>query len=544
MKEENNAVHEVKLKGLPLSPGLVIARVCMFNENRHNNLPVYKVEGSGLEQEINRVKQAIKIAGVKLEEVRKQVSERIGDAEAGIFVAQKMILEDKTLLDKVSDLIRNHFLNAENAVSSILDSYETRLQEVDNEYLRERASDFGEVKRRLLDLLSDMQPSLQCTNQQHCQKGKNRIIVAEELTPSLTVELDTGRVLGFVSERGGQNSHGSILARALGIPAVSGLAGFRQKVGCGTELLVNGDTGEVVIRPSEQTITKARVEHDKPMMLPVAAHPVKGLKVMANINLASDTREALEMKAEGIGLYRTEMEIIATGKLLSEDELFERYSSVVKSMKELPVTFRVFDVGSDKPFPFLKIPAEQNPSLGWRGGRLLLGKKELLRSQARALARASAHGPINVMYPMIIDLDQFIELKALFEDSTKDLPKANLKHGVMFEVPSACLDAMEILDVADFGSIGTNDLIQYLFAIDRNNEFVAYDYKPARPVLWKLITIVAKAAQATGKPLSVCGELAADPAHIHRILETGIDTVSVSSRLITQIRNEVEKPSK
>jgi len=541
MNVRNSSTSEVKLKGLPLSPGLVIARVCMFNEHRHSNLPDYKVEGSGVELEITRVQRAIELAGARLEDVRKQVSDRIGNAEAGIFVAQKMILEDKTLLEKVSDLIRNHLLNAENAVTSVLDSYESRLQEVDNEYLRERSSDFGEVKRRLLDILSDMKPSLQCSNQQHCQKGKNRIIVAEELTPSLTVDLDTGRVLGFVSERGGRNAHGAILARALGIPAVSGLSGFRQKVGCGTELLVNGDTGEVVIWPSEQTITKARVEHSKPMMLPVSASPVKGLKVMANINLASDTREALEMQAEGIGLYRTEMEIIATGKLLSEDDLYERYSSVVKAMKKLPVTFRVFDVGSDKPFPFLKIPVEQNPSLGWRGGRLLLGKKELLRNQARALARASAHGQVNVMYPMIIDLEQFLELKALFESFTRDLPEGNLKHGVMFEVPSACFDAKEILEVADFGSIGTNDLIQYLFAIDRNNEFVAYDYKPARPVLWKLIKIIAEAAAATGKPLSVCGELAGDPEHIHRISELGIDTVSVSSRLITQIRNEMEK---
>ncbi|OGV64184.1 MAG: phosphoenolpyruvate--protein phosphotransferase [Lentisphaerae bacterium RIFOXYA12_FULL_48_11] len=532
---------ELKIKGLPLSPGLAIAKVCMFNERRHSNLPMYKVRGEGIELEIGRVERAIEIAGNKLDEIKKQVAERIGNAEAEIFVAQKMIMEDTTLIEKVADLIKNHCVNAENAVSSVLDSYETRLQEVDNEYLRDRASDFGEVKRRILDVLSDMKPSLQCTDEKHCQRGKNRIIVAEELTPSLTVDLETELVLGFISERGGQNSHGAILARALGIPAVSGLPDFRKKVGCGTELLINGDSGEVVIWPSEETITMARVEHEKPILMPAASDPVLGLKVMANISLATDVKEAIHMKAEGIGLYRTEMEIIISGKLLSQEELYQRYSNVVKEMKGLPVTFRTFDVGSDKPFPFLNISHEQNPSLGFRGARLLLGKKDLLQNQARALARASIHGPINIMYPMVIDLAQFLELKTIVEEAIKDTPKGTIKHGVMFEVPSACLDAREILEHADFGSIGTNDLIQYMFAIDRNNEFVAYDYNPGRPALWKMIKIVADAGAATGKSISVCGELAGDPTYLSKIMNLGIKVVSVSSRLIPGIRNELNK---
>ncbi|MDD4873346.1 MAG: phosphoenolpyruvate-utilizing N-terminal domain-containing protein, partial [Kiritimatiellae bacterium] len=331
--------HEVKIKGLPVSPGLAIARVCMFNEQRHSNLPIYKVKGTGVDLEIARVKRAIEIAGKRLEELRTQISEKIGKAEAEIFVAQKMILEDTTLFKKVVELITEHLLNAENAVSSVLDSYETRMQEVDDEYLRDRASDFGEVKRRILDVLSNMKPSLQCTDKGHCQKGKNRIIVAEELTPSLTVDIETDQILGFVSERSGQNSHGAILARALGIPAVSGLTGFRQKVGCGTELLINGNTGEVVIWPKEETIRKAKAESRKSIQSLVSTDPVAGCKVMANINLASDVNEAIDRKAEGIGLYRTELEIIATGKLLNEDDLYKRYSSVVKSMIGLPVIF-------------------------------------------------------------------------------------------------------------------------------------------------------------------------------------------------------------
>ena len=250
---KNGVQNEVKLKGLPLSPGLAIARVCLFNEHRHSNLPIYKVPGSGVELEVRRVEKAIELGGVKLDELRSQVAERIGPAEAEIFVAQKMILEDKTLLRKVADLIRQHFLNAENAVSSVLDSYEMRMQELDNEYLKERSTDFGEVKRRLLDELSDMRPSLQCSDDGHCQKGRNRIVVAEELTPSMTVDINAEQVLGFATERGGQNSHGAILSRAMGIPAVSGIVGLRKKLSCGTELLINGDTGEVVIWPKEET---------------------------------------------------------------------------------------------------------------------------------------------------------------------------------------------------------------------------------------------------------------------------------------------------
>jgi phosphoenolpyruvate-protein kinase (PTS system EI component) len=297
----------------------------------------------------------------------------------------------------------------------------------------------------------------------------------------------------------------------------------------------------VVIWPTDETVANARTDAGKIADLPPPGEPVAGFKVMANINLASDVEEANEMKAEGIGLYRTEMEIIATGKMLSEDEMYQRYSSVVDAMKGGTVTFRVFDIGSDKPFPFLNIRAEQNPSLGWRGARLLLGNKDLLRSQARALARASRHGPVSIMYPMIVDLEQFIQLKNVVEESIKDLPHGSILHGTMFEVPSACLDAEEILKAADFGSIGTNDLIQYLFAVDRNNEFVAYDFNAARPALWKLIGKVADAARSAGKPLSVCGEVAGDTLLTAKIRALGIDTVSVNPRLIPAVRKAAEK---
>lgn len=528
---------ETHLKGLALSEGYAAARVCLFNEHRHRNLPVYNVKGAGIEREIDRVKQAVRIAEDRLNEIREQVEKRIGVAEAEIFVAHQMILKDKALHERIHALIEKEGINAESAVTRTLDEVEARLRDVDDEYIKERASDFGEIKRRLLDVLANLTPSLQCSaTGGHCQKGKNRIVVAEELTPSLTVELDTDQVMGFVTERGGVNSHAAILARALGVPAVSGLAGIRQQILCGTEILVNGNTGEVVVWPTEETILAVRQVQPTPMRMPLPVDPVPGLKVMANISMASEIDDAILMKAEGVGLYRTEIEVIAAGRLLSEDELYERYAAVRRAVEGHAVIYRLYDLGSDKTLPTVTLPEEDNPSLGWRGARLLLGKTDLFRTQARALARVSQIGPVHVMYPMVIDLEQFLRLKKAFETATADIQRGEIHHGVMFEVPSACLQAGELLDHADFGSVGTNDLTQYLFAVDRGNEYVAYDYNPDRPVFWNLLQTMATAARARQKSLSVCGELAGDPRFVPQLKALGIDTISVSARRIPVVR--------
>ena len=230
------------LKGVSLSEGVAVARVCRFNQNRHSNLAIYKVEGEGVERETARVTRATRLAAERLELIRKETAERIGPAEAEIFTAQRMILEDETLQKKIADLIRNEKTNAEGAVMVVLDSYEAQIRELDNEYIRDRASDLGEIKRRLLDILSNMNPEFQCAGEEHCQRGNGRIVVAPELTPLLTMELDTAHTMGFVTERGGANSHAAILARALGIPAVSGIKDIHSTVSCGTEVIVNGES--------------------------------------------------------------------------------------------------------------------------------------------------------------------------------------------------------------------------------------------------------------------------------------------------------------
>jgi len=527
---------ELILKGLALSEGCAVARVCMFNEQRHTNLPMYRVDGSGVEREAGRARRAFAIATDRLDEIKVQVGEKIGEAEAGIFVAQKMILADQAMQDKILAIIEQEKTNAETAVTRILDEYENRILELDNEYIKDRASDFGEVKRRVLDVLANMQPSLQCANEKHCQEGKNRIVVAEELTPTLTVDLDTELLMGFVTERGGRNSHGAILARALGIPAVSGVERIRDLVSCGTELLVNGDTGEVVVWPSEESVSKVRVSGPCAVRLLQPVEPVEGFTVMANIRVAGDAEEAAGMKADGIGLYRTEMEVMAAGRLLTEDEHYERYLHVMEAMAGRPVIYRILDIGSDKTLPFLHVPDEDNPALGWRGARLLLGRKDLMRVQTRALARVSVHVEVNVMYPMVVDVDQFMALKTAFQEASEGIPCGSIRHGLMFEVPSACLQADEIFREADFGSVGTNDLTQYLFAVDRDNENVAYDFNPDHPVFWKVLRGLVEASRRNGKELSVCGEIAGDPDYVPKLMEAGIDRVSVSTRRIPAAR--------
>jgi len=275
-----------------------------------------------------------------------------------------MILHDDGLMAGVIRLITEERMNAETATGRILDSYEARLLALDNEYIKERASDFGEVKRRVLDVLGNMQASLQCEGTGHCQRGHNRIVVSEEMTPALTVDLDMEHLMGLVTERGGPTSHGAILARAMGIPAVSGLPGIRSELSCGTEILVNGTTGEVVVWPSEETISQAHATRSGTMRLPQAVAPVPGFRVMANISTIEDARFALAMQAEGVGLYRTEIELIAAKRMLTEDELWERYTAVKQTLPGCPVVFRLFDIGSDKPAAFLDLLRKTTRPLG------------------------------------------------------------------------------------------------------------------------------------------------------------------------------------
>lgn len=533
-------VLEVQLSGLAVSEGVVYARAVVLHPVTHQSVPWFRITKSGATREKERVLSAMAEASRQLVELIDAVELRIGRAQANIFVAQRMMLEDPTLHTEILEAIDQEHLNAEAAIAKCLDKYEKLLQEVDNEYMSERASDIGELRRRLLDIMLSGNGHAVVPGQITLSDDFH-IVVAADLTPGQTVNLNTEKTLGFITEHGGVASHAAILARAMGIPSISGIQHIHNLINTGDFILLDGDSGDLFLNPTPETLslypTARRVAPQRARKV----EPVEGFPVLANIGLTEDLAELELVGAEGIGLYRTEFEILASGRLLDEETQYIRYATVVEAMAGKPVHMRLLDLGGDKDAPFLSITREDNPCLGFRGARLLLGRPDLLVPHVRALARASCHGPIHLIYPMIVDVEQFLVLRERIRQTIDDIKGHNLIHGVMFEVPSACLLADELYEVAAFGSIGTNDLIQYLFAIDRNNEHVADDYDPDKPVFWKLLGQIAEAAQKHGKPLSVCGEIGGQPRYLPKLIELGIRSVSVSPRQIGLARATARK---
>lgn len=531
---------EIQLSGLSVSEGVVYARAVVLHPVTHQTVPWFRISRSGMGREKARVTAAMAEAARQLAELIDTVEVRVGRAQSNIFVAQRMMLEDPALHGEILEAIDREHLNAEAAISKCLDRYEKLLQEVDNEYMSERASDIGELRRRLLDIMLAGNGSRPVLEKQSLS-NEYHIIVAADLTPGETVTLNTEKTLGFITEHGGAASHAAILARAMGIPSISGIQHVHSLINTGDYVLLDGDTGDVFLNPTVETLSLyPTVRRVAPQRVRKVG-PVPGFPVLANIGLTDDLAALEQVGAEGIGLYRTEFEILASGKLLDEETQYIRYATVVEAMAGRPVYMRLLDLGGDKDAPFLSLTREDNPCLGFRGARLLLGRPDLLVPHVRALARASCHGPIHVTYPMIVDADQFLILRQRILHAIEDIQGHHLLHGVMFEVPSACLLADELMEVAAFGSIGTNDLIQYLFAIDRNNERVAGDFEPDKPVFWRLIGQIAEAARRHEKPLSVCGEMGGQPRYLPRLIELGIRSVSVSPRQISLARATARK---
>ncbi len=533
-EEAVNQKPEQRLTALPISDGVACAPVRLIMRDSGEYVPRYHIADARVEEEKARLHRALQAAAKSIDKVVALVKERVGEVHANIFLAQKMIVEDAALVREATEKIDKEHINAESASVDVLDSYESKLLELDDDYLKDRASDIGEARRRILEMFrqerKDRDGALEKPSEE--ESGGSRIIVAEELMPGDTVAFNAGNTAGFVTERGGLASHVAILARAMGIPAVSGIPDLLQKIGPDDHVIINGTTGECIINPKRQTLNLYPALGRLAPKRDVTVPPVPGFQVFGNINTAHEAALARDMGAEGIGLYRTEFEFILADRILNEDEQYERYARVVKDMEGRPVYIRLADLGGDKAARFLNLPAEENPALGYRGARLLLGQPALLRAQARAIARASVHGPVHVIYPMIVDDQQFLKLRARFLQSINDIEAGEIEHGVMFEVPAACICAENLLKVADFGSIGSNDLAQYLLAVDRDNGLVAGDYNPDRQAFWQIIEHIAAAAEQCGKSLSLCGEMGGQPQFLPKLIARNIRCVSVSPRLI------------
>jgi phosphotransferase system enzyme I (PtsI) len=534
----------MKFKGISINSGRVAGSTCLYSAERHKAVKEYSLASESLvERELGRFDEVLSQCSEELDAIARQVEESVGKAESEIFETQKHIMNDPKVIEAVRAKVSVERKNIEWAISDVLNIYEEKFASLDNEYLRERATDIGEIRRRLLGRISNQEAGLVCEGQAHCQRGANRIIVAYELSADMVANINLDKVLGIVTEHGGITSHAAIIARSMGVPAVSGIHGIMEFVHCGDEIAIDGDTGVVYLNPDQETLAAlVPVEPVESEEVCVLGTP-PGMSLYANASTMADVRLAQAVGADGIGLLRSEILFIKAERLLDEEEQYSYYKEIVEIMEGKVVTFRMLDVGGDKPLSFLKLKKEKNPYLGWRGARFLLGNPDIFSTQIRALLRVSAISPVRILFPMVIDTGQQRELLGLAGQAVAELgaDRERIQFGAMFEVPSAFIDAEEIFSLVDFGSIGSNDLIQYLFAIDRNNELVSQDYDPEHPILWKMLERLSQAAKAAGKPLSICGELAARTGLQKRLLDIGISDLSVSPRLVPRVRNEMAR---
>lgn len=534
----SRVVIETRLKGIPLSPGIAFGRACLYLGN--TPVPGRDPQADPL-REAFRLRQSLLSLGSQLEALARDAEARVGHENAQIFRAHRLMLTDETFQHRLFHAVEEKGCTAEKAVEKELNFYSAQLEAADSEYLQQRAHDIREIQQALLDRLNHAAPCRRCRDVdfcsvRHCRLGNDHVLVGEELSASLPIETDRYTV-GYIVEKGGPTSHAVILARALQRPAVGNILQVSTVIPLAANVLIDGDTGEVIINPSAATLARYRPALAGAGQGTPVSDPVPGLKVMANIERSTDLHEVLAARAEGIGLYRTEMELLVEGRLLSETEQAARYTDVVRAMAGKPVYIRLLDFGADKAATCLDLSPQGDFRPGLRGAELLLACPELLHTQARALARASRHGPIHVIYPMIVGVNQFRELRARFDEAVANLQSSGLRHGVLFEVPSACLQAQRILGLADFGCIGTNDLIQYLFAADRTNGVLSSDTcLETESVLWRIIQGLSRAAKAAGKPMAICGELAGNPDLTRRVIQAGISAVSTSPSRIADVR--------
>jgi phosphoenolpyruvate-protein phosphotransferase (PTS system enzyme I) len=529
------------ISGVPVSPGIGFGRACFFQEK----IPVAKtIKTRNQAEQINSLENAFSELSNELSFLAKQAEANLDQSTAEIFNAHKMIIDCAELQQDIADTIAQAQLSAIDAVEQCFNDYFHYFKQLSNDYMTERSHDFTELKNLLLNLLNNTQSYLYCRDYEGCQVGEcalgnPHILVAGELTANVAIKIRKP-TKGIITERCGMNSHAAVIARSLNIPVVSGIENPVQIIPHNQDILIDGDSGDIVINPDKATVRRKTRQGNKYRKSLEVVEPVLQFKVLADIDRYDDVQKALRVKADGIGLYRTEFELLYRDHNLSEQEQTDIYQGILTKMQGKPVYIRLFDLGSDKAAPWLDLKEEENPALGCRGARLLLMQPEMVRTQARAIAKASRVSPVNVIYPMISTLEQFIQLRKLFLDSLADLEHVQVTHGIMFEVPSACMQADELYEEIDFGRIGCNDLVQYLFAYDRTSDDFSCEDLAKSKVLWNLIGDMALVAKKAGKPLELCGYIVNKPEFTARLVALGIDTVSTGPENIAAVRRSAK----
>ncbi|MCK6257968.1 phosphoenolpyruvate--protein phosphotransferase [Fictibacillus sp. KIGAM418] len=540
-----------KISGIAASAGIAIAKAFIL-ENPELIIEKKTVENTGLE--VERFSAAVEKAKGELQVIKENALKELGEDKAAIFAAHLLVLEDPELIDAVKTKIQNENVNAESAMDEISGMFISMFEQMDNEYMKERAADIRDVSKRVLAHLLGVQFSSPATISEEV------VIIAEDLTPSDTAQLNRKFVLGFATDIGGRTSHSAIMSRSMEIPAVVGTKTVTEKISSGTLLIIDGLDGEVIVDPSNEELDlykkkqeeyKAqKAEWAKLVNEQTTTADGHHAELAANIGTPQDVKGVLENGAEGVGLYRTEFLYMGRDQLPTEEEQFKAYKEVLEKMEGKPVVIRTLDIGGDKELPYLDLPKEMNPFLGFRAIRLCLEQQEIFRTQLRALLRASAYGNLKIMFPMIATLVEFRSAKQVLLEEKEKLVKEgvsvseNIEIGIMVEIPSTAVLSDRFAKEVDFFSIGTNDLIQYTMAADRMNERVSYLYQPYNPAILRLIRMVITAAHKEGKWVGMCGEMAGDPIAIPILLGLGLDEFSMSATSVLPARSQLSKLSK
>jgi phosphotransferase system enzyme I (PtsI) len=536
---------EMTLTGVSAAPGIVIGPAYVV-DSVTLTIPNRLIDQNEVDAEVAHFKKALDLTREELLDIKRRLANQLGEDHAKIFDAHLMILDDTLVVDDTIDVIKKEQRNAAWAFERVVSNLTRSFTSIEDEYLKDRLADMLDVRKRVIEKLLGRRRTRVTSPE------VPSIIIAHELSPSETAQFDRGTVLAYATDLGGRTSHTAILARSQGVSAVVGLEDLSPKVATGDQVIVDGNCGNVIINPLKDTLETyereiKRYKKFEEQLLTLTGYPAETLdnrriELFANIDLPDESASAIDYGAEGVGLFRTEYFFIAQDQLPSEDEQYRVYKSVVEKMADRPVTIRVLDIGGDKIAGYLHNSAELNPFMGWRGIRFLLTRKDIFKTQLRAIYRASAHGSVRILLPLIVDVEEVRQAREICDQVREELSTKrfrigeDVKLGIMIETPASVVMAGVLAKEVDFFSVGTNDLTQYTMAVDRGNTKISHLYQHLHPSMLRMLKMTVDAGRAAPIPVAVCGEMAVDPLAVVVLIGLQFDELSCSPNTLPEVK--------